>query len=200
MTKRKTKQIFPELDRYCGEIFLRLILIGSKIRFKDLREFLIKSGVLLSKPTLSNHLTHLTELKLVVRKIEDVHNVSYEVNHKRFGKLEKYVLSTAKSRMHLAEQDKIFDSLSTDDQINIVLEKMLCRNLRQLKTNIELELNPATKGEKIMMLRWLANPVFRHHEGLLIAKCKNDKEYGEKLLQKLDELIKEIKSQNYGLC
>jgi len=200
MTKRKTKQIFPELDRYCGEIFLRLILIGSKIRFKDLREFLIKSGVLLSKPTLSNHLTHLTELKLVVRKIEDVHNVSYEVNHKRFGKLEKYVLSTAKSRMHLAEQDEIFDSLSTDDQINIVLEKMLCRNLRQLKTNIELELNPATKGEKIMMLRWLANPVFRHHEGLLIAKCKNDKEYGEKLLQKLDELIKEIKSQNYGLC
>jgi len=163
-----------------------------------LREFLTKSGGSLSKPTLSKHLKHLTEKEMVVRKIEDVHNVSYEVDHKRFREFREYVQATAKSQRRLTEEEEIFDSKSIDDQINIVLGKMLLRNLRQLKTNIELELNPATKGEKLAILQWLANPVFRYHEGLLIAKCKDDNEYGEKLLQKLDELIEEIKNQDYG--
>jgi len=80
-----------------------------------------------------------------------------------------------------------------DEQIDIILEKILSRNLRRLKTNIELELSPSKKWEKAMELAWLANPIFRHHESLLISKSKEDREYGEKVLLKLDELIKEIK-------
>lgn len=74
----------------------------------------------------------------------------------------------------------------------------MLRNLRQLKTSIELELRPSKKWEKSLELAWLANPIFRYHEGLLIAKCKENRGYGEELLQKLDKLIKEIKNQNYG--
>lgn len=107
---------------------------------------------------------------------------------------------TPRAHAHIAEEDQIFDSKSIDDQIDIVLEKMMLRNLRQLKTNIELESRPSKKWEKSLELAWLANPIFRHHEGLLITKCKDDREYGEKLLQKLDELIKEIKNQKYGSC
>jgi len=199
VTKRKTKLESPELDRYCGRILVYLIIIGKKIRFNDLHKFLGKKSVLLAKPTLSKHLKHLTQEKLVVRKVEDVQNVTYEVNHKIFRDLEENVKSTVKSRKLIAEEEQIFNSKSIDDQIDIVLEKMMLRNLRQLKTNIELELRPSKKWEKSLELAWLANPIFRHHERLLITKCKDDREYGEKLLQKLDELIEEIKNQNFGL-
>lgn len=194
MPKRKTKQKFPELDYYCRRILLHLIVNSKKIRFNDLHKSLAENGVGLAKPTLSKHLKHLTQEKLVVRKVEDVQNVTYEVNHKIFRDLEENVKLAVKSRKLIAEEDQIFDSKSIDDQINIVLEKMTIRNLRQLKTNIELELNPSKKWEKSLELAWLANPIFRHHEGLLITKCKKNREYGEKTLKKLDELIKEIKN------
>jgi hypothetical protein len=61
---------------------------------------------------------------------------------------------------------------------------------------LKLELNPSEKWEKIVELEWLANPIFRHHEGLLIAKCKKDGEYAKKTLQKLDENIEQIKELN----
>jgi len=198
MPHRKTKPKFPELDYYCRRILVYLIAIGKKIRFNDLHKFLAEKGFALAKPTLSKHLKHLTQEKLVLRKVEDVQKVTYEVNHKIFRDLEKSVKSTIKYRKRLAEEEQIFDSISIDDQIYVVLEKMMLRNLRQLKTSIELELRPSKKWEKSLELAWLANPIFRYHEGLLIAKCKENREYGEELLQKLDKLIKEIKNQKYG--
>jgi DNA-binding HxlR family transcriptional regulator len=198
MPHRKTKPKLPELDYYCRRILVYLIVIGKKIRFNDLHKFLAEKEFALAKPTLSKHLKHLTQEKLVLRKVEDVQKVTYEINHKIFRDLEKSVKSTAEYRKRLAEEEQIFDSISIDDQIDIVLEKMMLRNLRQLKTNIELELRPSKKWEKSLELAWLANPVFRYHEGLLIAKCKYDREYGEELLQKLGKLIKEIKNQNCG--
>jgi len=198
MTKRKTMRKFPKLDDYCKKILISLIIIGEKKRFNHLHDFLLDRGVELSKPTLSQHLKHLTQEKIVIRKVEDVQNVSYEVNHKKFGELERDVQSTLKSRRLIAEADQIFNSSSLDDQMTTVLEKMILRNLRRLKTYVELELRPSKKWEKSLQLALLSNPIFRHHEGLLIAKCKEDREYGKKLLQKLDELIKEVKNQNYG--
>ena len=194
MSKRKTKPKFPELDHYCSRILLHLIVNGKKIRFNYLHKSLIKNGVLLAKPTLSKHLKHLTQEKLVVRKVEDVQKVTYEVNHKKFRDFEENVKSIVKSRKLLVQEEQVFNSKSLDDQINIVLEKMTIRNLRQLKTHIELELNPSKKWEKSLELAWLANPIFRHHKGLLITKCKKNGEYGEKALKKLDEVIKEIKN------
>jgi len=82
--KRKTKPKFPELDYYCRSILLHLIVIGKKIRFNDLHKLLAEKGVALAKPTLSKHLKHLTQEKLVVRKVEDVQKVTYEINHKIF--------------------------------------------------------------------------------------------------------------------
>ena len=198
MTKRKAKHEFPKLDDYCGKILLALIIIGKKIRFNYLYEFLAEGGIELAKPTLSKHLKHLAQEKLVVRKVEDVQNVTYEVNHKKFRDLEEDVKSTVEFRRSMAEEEQAFDSKSQDHQIDIVFENMMLRNLRQLKTNIELEVEPSKKWEKSMKLAWLASPFFKRYEKWLIAKCKHDREYCEKILQKIDELIRIIKEQNYG--
>ncbi len=135
---------------------------------------------------------------MVTRKVEDVQKVSYEVNHKRFRSLEETIKSTVKSRRLVAEEKQAFDSKSLEDQIDIVFEKMMLRNLRQLKTQIEFEVKPVKRWEKSMELTWLAKPIFKLHEGWLTTKCRDDREYGEKIFQKIGELIKKIENQNYG--
>jgi DNA-binding transcriptional ArsR family regulator len=191
----KRDSSFPELDHYCREIFFRLIIFGKK-RFKELHEILLKTGVPMSKPTLSNHLTHLTEANLVIRKLEEVHNVSYDINHEQVDEFAKQVKLTVKSQERITEEEKWFNSMKADDQIDVVLEKMLLINLRQLKLNIEIELNPKSKAKNLLLLHWLAHPIHRHFESLLIFKCKNDEKYGELVLQKLDEIIEQIKELN----
>jgi DNA-binding transcriptional ArsR family regulator len=187
--------MLPERDRYCREIFFRLIVYGKK-RFKELHEILLKTGAPMSKPTLSHHLKHLTEANLVKRKLEEVHNVSYDINHEQVDEFAKQVRSTVKSQLRLTEEEKWFNSRTADDQIDVVLEKMLLINLKKLKLNIEMEMNPDSKSEKLMLLHWLAHPVHRHFEGLLISNCKSDKKFGELVLQKLDENIEQIKELN----
>jgi DNA-binding HxlR family transcriptional regulator len=191
----KRDPIFPELDHYCREIFFRLIIYGKK-RFKELHEILLKTGFPMSKPTLSKHLDHLTDENLVKRKVEEVHNVSYEIDHEKVDEFAKQVRSTVKSQLRLAEEEKWFNSRTADKQIDVVLGKMLLINLQQLKLNIEMEMNPDSKSEKLLLLHWLAHPVHRHFEILLIGNCTNDKKFGELVQQKLAENIEQIKELN----
>ena len=197
MTERKITRKLSKLDGYCKIILITLIIIGKKIRFNELRKFLSKSSVELSKPTLSQHLKHLTQKKMVIRRVEDVQNVSYEVNHKRFGNLEESARYIQIQRF-MIEENQAFDSASLDKQIDKVLETMILRNLHQLKAQIEFESNPRLKWEKSMELTLLASPLFMHYENWLVAKCARDGEYREKIVQKIDALIKEVEDLNHG--
>ena len=195
--KGKTKPAVSGLDDYCRKILFALIVFGKEIRFNDFHDFLGEHGVELTKPTLVKHLRHhLVEKELVIRKVDGAPIITYEVNHKLFRDLEESVKSTIEARKLLTEETEIFNSKSLEEQIDIILEKILFRNLSQLKANIELELRPSKKWEKSMELAWLANPVFRYHEDLVINRCKEDSAYGEKLLLKIDEIIEQFKELN----
>jgi len=196
LTEKKPVPEDPHLDLRCREILVSLLVIGKKIRFKNLQNFLIKNSCLISKPTLSKHLKHLRDKGLIKRNIPEPHHTTYEINHKIFGDLKKISNLVQESLKTIAEEEKIFNSIPLDHQITIIIEKIILRNLRRLKTNIELELNPSKKWEKLVELEWLANPIFKHHEDLLISKCKKDKKYRELVIQKLDENIEQIKELN----
>jgi DNA-binding transcriptional ArsR family regulator len=190
ITKQKNSYPFPELDQRCGEILLRLIIIGRKIGFNELLENLKKTGSSFTKPTLSSHLKHLREEKLVIRRLEDVHKVSYEINHEQYAEFESYVLATVRPLLLLAEQEKKFYSLNTDNQLDFVLQMMLRRGLHILTTKIELELDPTRKAEKTLILQWLKNPVFEHYERLLTEKCKTEPQFGKEVLNKIYSMLK----------
>ncbi|MDH5375866.1 MAG: hypothetical protein OEW95_08650 [Candidatus Bathyarchaeota archaeon] len=98
----------------------------------------------------------------------------------------------------MVEEERAFYSASIDDQMNIVLEAMIFRNLQQLKTRIELKSNPVRNWEKSMELMLLSSPSFMYHEGWLTEKCVKEKEYREKILQKIDELIKKVEDKDHG--
>jgi len=189
---------FPRLDDYCTKILASLIILGKKKRFNDLHDFLGENGIELTKPTLSQHLKHLTQAKLVIRKVEDVQQVSYEANHKRFRTLGENMKAASERRFKfqrfMADEEQAFKSASLDDQLEYVFETMILRNLRQLKTKIEFESNPVKKWEKSMELAFLTSPLFMQYEKWLILKCKEDKEYREKILQEIEVLIKKTEA------
>jgi DNA-binding HxlR family transcriptional regulator len=79
----------PPLDEYCKKILAILLLLRRKIRFNELYRFLNQHGVKISKPTLSEHLKHLTKLKILVRQEEGIQKVTYRINSERFEKRRK---------------------------------------------------------------------------------------------------------------
>lgn len=145
----------------------------------------------MSKPTLSQHLKHLTQSNMIMRRVEDVQKVSYEVNHKRFENFEE-TARTIRIQMFMIEENEAFNSASLDQQIDKAFETMILRNLHQLKAQIEFESYPKLTLKKSMELTLLASPLFMHYENWLVAKCVKDKEYREKVLQKIDALIKNV--------
>jgi DNA-binding HxlR family transcriptional regulator len=182
---------------------IKLSLLEEKIRFNKLYDLLNENAVELTKPTLSLHLKHLTKKKLGIRKVEDVQNASYEINHKKLNDSAKGLKSTldrfATFKRAVDEDEQAFNSASIDDQTNITLKTMILRNLQQLKTQIELKSNHVTSWEKSMELMLLTSSFFERYEKLILEKCESDKEYREKILEKISELIKEIENQNCGL-
>lgn len=158
-------------------------------------------GVELSKPTLSQHLKHLAdEKKLIIRKVEEAQNVTYEINHKKFSNLEKKIKPKLRDidelRKAMDEEEGAFYSEPIDDQVKIVHEEMILRNLQQLKTRIELESNPGDYEKSIELM--IISRFYRIHERWLAEKCMREKEYREKVFQKIDELIKKVEDQYHG--
>jgi hypothetical protein len=95
----------------------------------------------------------------------------------------------------LDKEKQAFDSASLDEQMDIVFDTLILRNLRQLKTRIEFESNPVGNWEKSVELSLLASPLFMHYETWLVEKCMRDGEYRRRISQKISELIKEIEDK-----
>jgi len=195
MNEKSTNPVYSELDDYCEKILMFLIMQREAIRFNKLHEAM-DLGLSIAKPTLVKHLKHLVEKKLVIRKVEDVQNVTYEVNHELFADLEEYVIITNISKEILTERKRVFESKPIDEQLDILCKNAVIRHLDTMKAIIAFEFSISKRWEKTMQIVWLQSPIFRRYETWILRKCKEDKEYRESLLQKVDELIRKKKSEN----
>ena len=188
MTKKTKRKIpFQTRDTYCRKILLILTLFGEKIRFNELNELLSDNKIFISKPTLSLHLKHLAQDKLVNRNVEEVQNVSYEINHKKLGALESNVKSAFRERT--TDDKKAFDSASIDEQMDYLFLEAAGRILQKLKLKIEQRSEAALTFEKSMQLMLLSSPFYEHYEEWLLEKSEKDEEYRVKILEKINELI-----------
>jgi len=180
----------PELDSYCTKILLYLAFKGEKIRFNELYEELKKHGLELSKPTLSRHLKHLCEEGLVIRKVEDVQVVSYQVNFEEIGKFKDFIQDIAKqydeiiARLRKAKRE--FEAFPLDIQLGEIYRTMFWRYLGELKARIKVETDPMNFEKRLELFCW-SSPYFRVLERWLIEQCKKDEKFREKVLQAITE-------------
>lgn len=144
------------------------------------------------KPTLSVHLKHLTQEKIVKRTVVDAQNVTYEIDRKNFTSFLERANLAKEFLEYGEEQKRIFESMSLSEKIVYIYQVMVLRDLSQLKAEIKLAVDKSQDNE--LALRILSSPVFRVFELLLASQCRKDKEYGKKAIQEIDKLREQIHS------
>jgi DNA-binding HxlR family transcriptional regulator len=154
----------------------------------------------ISKPTLSEHLKHLLERKLIIRKVEEAQNVSYSPNPKRVPStipaddfeildfLQKFGTKMPKKSKEIMDRAAIQD-----------LDDMILLNLLELKAIIDYELNIREQYKSgqsnAEFWQFLGNPAYRRIEMMIVDECKEDEGYKKILFKKIDEIISEIKGR-----
>ncbi len=96
-----------------------------------------------------------------------------------------------------SENEKRFNELSLVEQLNVSLSNMILRSLRQLRIEIYDGLNPGNEYQSELEVMFINNPVHRFYELRLFTNSVKDREYGEKVLKKLDKTIENTMRELY---
>jgi len=177
------------LDEYCKEIFAVLLVTNKKLRFNELKRTLEETELEISSPTLIRHLKHLCKKRLLIRKEEDLQNVSYTVNWKKLPYLVD-IIDLQKRIKGTLESKKIFQSYPMDDQTLILLDILTLRNLHLLRAEILSIINPNKTFEYTISNLYISR-FFELFKKWLLKNCQKDKtECKEKALSTIEYNIK----------
>jgi len=192
-----------ELDDLCVEIFFTLMAY-KRLRFNQLHRYVKKFGTDISKQSLLDHLGHLQEQELISRKVEGFQNVSYgltdEINslltipeeeirkwvENRRGELRLLTFDAKDSYGGHSEKQ-------LDEAIDKRLNSVLAQNLFELKTFINYDLKLDKPERYAVFWNFVGNPLYRLLERGIVEDCRNSEKYREKLFEKMDALIKELR-------
>jgi DNA-binding HxlR family transcriptional regulator len=198
-----------EFDDICNQVFFTL-LAYEKLRFNQLLRTLKKLGIRITQPTLTEHLSHLTE-KGLIEKEEGFQKASYSL---REG---------INSVMHLSQEDlkewlevfhnggnlpihlrplkitrKQLYSMLTDNEMDRMTVKdladTLSLSLHELKTFIDYDLAIGKFESDAAFWKFVGNPLYRMHERSMVEKCRESERYRKLLFEKIDVLTGELRS------
>ena len=197
-TKKKLKKIDEGNDKYCRDILGFLIIHRDRIRFNKLYDVLTeKMKYKISRPTLADHLNHLVRKRYVVRKTEGKQNVTYRLNDGYFKGLIETIKEEEEISKHLSEKKESFNSLTMDEQLEACIGDMVLRNLRQLEIEIRNGIYPGNEFENNLQIMFINNQSNKYTERRLLENSLKDKEYGDKLIQKIEESIEQGMKELY---
>jgi DNA-binding HxlR family transcriptional regulator len=179
-------------DEVCTKIFLTLFAENisgiAKMRFNKLHDRLAELGLEMPKSTLSDHLKHLTEVEMVIRKVEDVQKVSYAINMKGIANLKEAIERTIENKKLFDRERKKFFSEPLEDQINDILFSSFYTTLLRLKHWILYK--TYGKFEDGILLRFVNSNFFKLKERQVVEKAVKDEEYRKAILQTIESSLK----------
>jgi len=198
-----------ELDPLCIRIFFTLQGY-EKLRFNQLLRTLRKLGTKITQPTLSDHLQHLLE-KNLIEKEEGFQRAVYRLREDisavlnpspqelrewldtfdNDNNLPKHLRRLKFSRKDLFEKlsDREIDEKTVKD-----LADVLTRNLHELKSVISYDLEISKFESDEAFWKFVGNPSYRMQEKSIVEDCRANEAYKEKLFEKIDLLINELRS------
>jgi len=194
-----------KLDDVCHEIFLTL-LAKKRLRFNELHRQLKKFGTDVSKPTLNDHLKHLSTQKLIKRRREGA-RVSYGLTEEISELLDvsedvaRWINALEKSgrfkELRPYKWNEYYGKLTEkqlDQAIDRDLRDTLSLTLFELKTFINYDLKIDKHESNAAFWNFVGNPLYRMHERGIVEKCRESDEYRKRLFEKMEALIKELRS------
>lgn len=195
-----------KLDDICHEIFFTL-LAKKRLRFNELHRQLKKFGTDVSKPTLIDHLKHLSKQKLIKRRREGFQNVSYGLTEEVSELLDvsedvtKWINALEKGdrfkELRPIKWNEYYGKLTEmqlDQAIDRDLRETLSLTLFELKTFINYDLKIDKHESNAAFWNFVGNPLYRMHERSIVEKCRESDEYRKRLFEKMEVLIEELRS------
>ena len=158
------------------------------IRFNELKRLLELLGVNYSTPKMDDHLNkHLVKQNIVIREKKGKQNVVYRINKDKFESSGRESMKLYKMFMNDFEY---IPSLSIEGQIVEFLRRVSLLELHQLIASINYRVNKTP--DSIFELFVLINPIWKYHQAPFLVKCKKDKKFREKAVNKINEYIDKL--------
>ena len=181
------------LDKTCDNLFAFFLAYDDKIGFNKLLRSLNGLGVKISKPTLSLHLKHLMENKVLTRKEEGKQRVYYEINWELFKNL-RDVQKENKALENYLKDKKFVQSLPLVEQMQCTTDILTLRNVQQLRLSILSTLEPDRLFDYTLE-SLVSKRVLRIFKNWLLQSCqKNKEECRKKALPVLEAYIERLKN------
>ena len=178
-------------DEECGKIFLTLVIENingrKKIRFNKLHDRLADLGSEMPKSTLSGHLKHLTDAKMVVRNVEDVQKVSYEINMKGIANVKEVIKQSLENKKLFDKGRESFFSEPLNVQINDILYWSSFMTLLRLKHWILYK--TYGKYEDGIGFQFADSKLNKAREMDVVRKAIDDEQYRTAILEALEDTI-----------
>jgi predicted transcriptional regulator len=173
------------LDDYCSEI-LKIFWRTESMRFNEVYRALIDRGMKISKPTLTEHLKHLTKKKWLSRRVTGFQSVTYTLH----GDILKNRHQSSTTKDILEKFMKLYGSerspeLRADYAMNIIFARALEDFL--VRFSVELE-----TGNKIKFKKSKAND----YEDTVLRDCAEDPEFKKVILETANRVIEALRESN----
>ena len=182
-----------KLDKICDSLFAFFVASNEKIGFNELLRSLNGLGVKVSKPTLSEHLKHLTKQKVLTRKEEGKQRVYYEINWELFENLRDAQKENKTLESYLKNK-KVVQSFPLDEQLRYVANVLALRNMHELRLSVLSILEPDRvfdySLESLMSERY-----FQSFKDWLLESCQENKEeFRKKALPAIEANIERLRN------
>jgi DNA-binding HxlR family transcriptional regulator len=197
-----------QLDDTCREIFLTLQAY-RRLRFNELQKYLKKFGTLISNQTLIDHLKHLKKLKLISRKrgfqyasyglteeIDALLHIPKEDIRKWLEIFMDDEKLPKKFRSQVFDEKEYCSKLSEkelDEKVDKDINGILAHSLFELKTFINYDLQLDKPENDTAFWNFVGKPLYRMREKGIAEDCRKSEKYRDKLLEKMDTMIMELR-------
>ena len=179
-------------DKTCTIILTFFFAANKKFGFNELLRSLNGLGRMMSKPTLSEHLKHLTENKVLTRKEEGKQRVYYEINWEMFENL-RDVQKDGKTFAAYFENKKRMQSFPLDEQLMYVSNILTLKSVSELRLRILRILDP-DRLFNYSLESMLSAKYYEYFVSWLLQSCaENKEEFREKALPLIEANIDRIK-------
>ena len=174
-------------DEYCEKIFVVISNNDDEVRFNELHRQLAKYGAKMSKPTLIQHLNHLLEKGIVLRKETDKQNVTYGIDWKEYIEAQR----VKKSMEKMSKSKENFKLESINNQVIYACGMLTLGEFYFTKFAILDLIEPEKKLQHYISYQ-LIRRISSIYFSWLLDTCKGSQENSQKALKYIDKRIKEI--------
>lgn len=181
-----------DYDEFCDNICSFFVAYDKKIGFNELHRELNRTGLKISKPTLSEHLKHLLRNKFLTRKKEGKQRVNYQFNWAMFENLREARKDDKTMEAYL-ENKKTVQSFPLDEQLMYVANVLSLKTVTMLRFRILSILEP-DRHFIYSVESSLLNRYYESFVSWLLQSVKENKEdFREKALPLIEANIERLR-------